>query len=104
MRPRLGRPDLSRYADRFDAPVAGPDAPLSVTWMGVATLLLDDGSSALMTDGFFSRPSLRQLAVGKVAPSAARGRGGVHPGAPPLRPRDGLRSCRGPYRRPAGRG
>src|SRR6201996_7968019 len=72
MRPRLGRPDLSRYADRFDAPVAGPDAPLSATWMGVATLLLDDGTSALMTDGYFSRPGLAQVAAGKVAPSPAR--------------------------------
>lgn len=40
--------------------------------MGVATLLLDDGSSALMTDGYFSRPGLAAVAVGKVAPSAPR--------------------------------
>ena len=40
--------------------------------MGVATLLLDDGSSALMTDGYFSRPSLAQVAAGKVSPSPAR--------------------------------
>ncbi len=72
MRLKFGRPDLARYADRFDAPVAEPDAPLSVTWLGVATLLLDDGSSALMTDGFFSRPGLTQVAAGKLAPSAAR--------------------------------
>lgn len=72
MRLKLGRPDISRYSDRFSVPVAAPDAPLSVTWMGVATLLLDDGSSALMTDGYFSRPSLARVATGKVAPSAAR--------------------------------
>jgi L-ascorbate metabolism protein UlaG (beta-lactamase superfamily) len=72
MRPRLGRPDLAQYADRFDVPVAGPDAALSATWMGVATLLLDDGSSALMTDGYFSRPSLARVAAGKVSPSPAR--------------------------------
>jgi L-ascorbate metabolism protein UlaG (beta-lactamase superfamily) len=69
---RLGRPDLARYSDRFDVPAAQPDSPLSVTWLGVTTLLLDDGSSALMTDGFFSRPSLAQLTAGKVSPSAAR--------------------------------
>jgi L-ascorbate metabolism protein UlaG (beta-lactamase superfamily) len=40
--------------------------------MGVATLLLDDGSCALMTDGFFSRPSLTQVATGKLSPSPAR--------------------------------
>ena len=72
MRPKLGRPDLARYAHRFDVPAAGPDAPLSATWMGVATLLLDDGSSALLTDGYFSRPSLARVAAGKVAPSPAR--------------------------------
>ncbi|OBG46450.1 MBL fold metallo-hydrolase [Mycobacterium alsense] len=72
MRLKPGRPDIARYADRFDAPVAAPDAPLSATWMGVATLLLDDGSSALMTDGYFSRPSLARVAAGTVAPSPAR--------------------------------
>jgi L-ascorbate metabolism protein UlaG (beta-lactamase superfamily) len=71
MRLKLGRPDIARFADRFDAPAAEPDA-LAVTWMGVATLLIDDGSSALMTDGYFSRPSLAKVAAGKVAPSPAR--------------------------------
>ncbi|BBZ50745.1 hypothetical protein MHEI_24620 [Mycobacterium heidelbergense] len=68
---RLGRPDLARHSHRFDVPAAEADA-LSVTWMGVATLLLDDGSSALMTDGYFSRPGLTRVAAGRVAPSAAR--------------------------------
>jgi L-ascorbate metabolism protein UlaG (beta-lactamase superfamily) len=72
MRLKLGRPDIARYSDRFDVPAAEPDAPLSVTWMGVATLLLDDGSSALMTDGYFSRPSLAQIAAGKLSPLPAR--------------------------------
>ena len=77
MRLKLGRPDLARYSDRFDVPAAGPDAPLSVTWMGVATLLLDDGTSALLTDGYFSRPSLARVAAGRVAPSPARVDGGL---------------------------
>jgi L-ascorbate metabolism protein UlaG (beta-lactamase superfamily) len=68
---RLSRPDITRYSNRLNVPAAQADTPLSVTWLGVATLLLDDGSSALMTDGFFSRPGLAQLA-GKVAPSVAR--------------------------------
>jgi L-ascorbate metabolism protein UlaG (beta-lactamase superfamily) len=53
-------------------PVADSGAPLTVTWLGVSTLLIDDGSSALMTDGFFSRPSLARVGLGKVAPSPAR--------------------------------
>jgi len=72
MRLKLGRPDLGRYSDRFDVPVAESGAPLSVTWIGVTTLLLDDGSSALLTDGYFSRPGLAQLAFGKVSPAADR--------------------------------
>jgi L-ascorbate metabolism protein UlaG (beta-lactamase superfamily) len=72
MRLKRGRPDLARYSDRFDVPAAEPDAPLSAIWMGVATLLLDDGSSALMTDGYFSRPNLARVAAGKLSPSPAR--------------------------------
>jgi hypothetical protein len=56
MRVKFGRPDLADYADRFDVPAATPQAPLTVTWLGVTTLLIDDGESALMTDGFFTRP------------------------------------------------
>lgn len=71
MRLKLGRPDIARYADRFDAPPAEPDS-LSVLWMGVATLLVDDGSSALLTDGYFSRPGMARVAAGRVAPAPAR--------------------------------
>lgn len=72
MRLRLGRPDIARYFDRFDVPAATAGAGLSATWMGVATLLINDGSSALLTDGYFSRPSLPRVAAAKVAPSPAR--------------------------------
>jgi L-ascorbate metabolism protein UlaG (beta-lactamase superfamily) len=72
MRLRLGRPDVGRYSHRFTVPAAESGAPLTVTWLGVSTLLLDDGSSTLMTDGYFSRPSLTQVALGKVSPSPAR--------------------------------
>lgn len=58
MRLRLGRPDIGRYAGRFTLPAADCSAPLSVTWLGVSTLLVDDGTSALLTDGFFSRPGM----------------------------------------------
>ncbi|WIM86330.1 MBL fold metallo-hydrolase [Candidatus Mycobacterium wuenschmannii] len=72
MRLRPGRPDLAKQAHRFTVPVADSDSPLTATWLGVSTLLLDDGSSAVMTDGFFSRPSLARVGVGKLAPSPAR--------------------------------
>ncbi len=72
MRLKPGRPNLADYAGFFDAPAAGPGAPLTVTWAGVTTLLVDDGSSALMTDGYFSRPGLAAVGLGRIAPSAAR--------------------------------
>jgi L-ascorbate metabolism protein UlaG (beta-lactamase superfamily) len=72
MRLKLGRPKLDDYRDFFDAPAAAADAPLTVTWAGVSTLLVDDGDSALMTDGFFSRPSLAAVASRKLSPSQPR--------------------------------
>jgi L-ascorbate metabolism protein UlaG (beta-lactamase superfamily) len=72
MRLKPGRPDLGQYADRFSVPAPTAGTPLSVTWLGVATLLIDDGSAALMTDGYFSRPGLLQIATGKVSPSEPR--------------------------------
>jgi L-ascorbate metabolism protein UlaG (beta-lactamase superfamily) len=43
-----------------------------VTWAGVTTLLIDDGESAVMTDGFFSRPSLFEVGLRRLSPSAPR--------------------------------
>lgn len=70
MRLKLGRPDVSQYADRFDVPPA--EGGLGVTFLGVSTLLIDDGASAVMTDGFFSRPRLLDVALRRIAPNAAR--------------------------------
>lgn len=70
MRLKLGRPDLAQYAHLFDVPAANGD--FAVTFLGVSTLLLDDGESAVMTDGFFSRPSLAKVGLSKIAPDQAR--------------------------------
>lgn len=72
MRLKLGRPDLSRYQELFDVPVAEPDSALSITWLGVSTLLVDDGTTAILTDGFFSRPSLVEVGLRRLAPSESR--------------------------------
>jgi L-ascorbate metabolism protein UlaG (beta-lactamase superfamily) len=40
---------------------AGPEpgsGALSATWLGVTTVLIDDGETQILIDGFFSRPSL----------------------------------------------
>jgi len=62
------RPDLAAYRG-LALPAAGP-APgaVQVTFLGVSTVLLSDGETALLTDGFFSRPGLWDTLVGRVAP------------------------------------
>ena len=72
----LSRPNLSAYETYYlpPGPEPVPDAEaaassVTVTWLGVSTLLIDDGETALMTDGFFSRPSLVSgIFGGKIAP------------------------------------
>jgi len=57
---------LWAWNDRPDLAATGlPEAELAtaaggvrVTWLGVTTLLFDDGETRLLTDGFFSRPGL----------------------------------------------
>ncbi|KUI41251.1 MBL fold metallo-hydrolase [Mycobacterium sp. IS-1590] len=72
MRLKLGRPNLTDYENYFDTPTATPSTPVTVTWAGVTTLLIDDGESALLTDGFFSRPSLRDVGFRRLSPSEPR--------------------------------
>ncbi|MBX7448322.1 MBL fold metallo-hydrolase [Mycolicibacterium sp. 3033] len=72
MRLKLGRPDLAAYADRFDVPVATSTSPVTVAWAGVTTLLVDDGQSAVLTDGFFTRPGMLAVATRPLRPSRSR--------------------------------
>ncbi|GAA3653849.1 MBL fold metallo-hydrolase [Nocardioides ginsengisoli] len=72
MRARLGRPDIGRYADRFGLPAPRSASDLGVTFLGVASLLVDDGDSAILTDGFFSRPSLSRVLLGRLSPDVRR--------------------------------
>ena len=50
---RYSYPDLTAY-QRYVLPEAPPGTFPIVRWLGATTLLLDDGDTALMTDGFFS--------------------------------------------------
>ena len=64
----IARPTIAPYLS-----LALPAAPvnfsgLHVTFLGVASLLLDDGETAILTDGFFSRPPGREVFFGKIAP------------------------------------
>ena len=62
------RPSLAPYT-RYVLPAREPMPPgVSVTFLGVSTILIRDGETALLTDGFFSRPPLARVALGKVEP------------------------------------
>lgn len=56
------RPELESGA--WEDPVrgsAGTVDNVTVTWLGVTTLLFDDGETQILIDGFFSRPSLGDI-------------------------------------------
>lgn len=72
MRLRLGRPSLAAWAGRFDLPAPPEPGRLGATWAGVSTILIDDGESGLLIDGFFSRPSLIAVALGRISPDPAQ--------------------------------
>jgi L-ascorbate metabolism protein UlaG (beta-lactamase superfamily) len=46
--------------------------PLRATFLGVSTILLADDETAIMTDGFFSRPALARVLMGRIRPDARR--------------------------------
>ncbi|RNL65313.1 MBL fold metallo-hydrolase [Nocardioides marmoriginsengisoli] len=71
MRLKLGRPAIADHCSRFDVPESDGTG-LRVTFLGVSTLLLDDGTSAILTDGFFSRPGLLSVGLGRIAPNEDR--------------------------------
>ncbi|MHC8391718.1 MBL fold metallo-hydrolase [Pseudomonas sp. MDT2-39-1] len=54
---------------RSSAPAAGA---LTARFMGVSTLMLSDGNTSIMTDGFFSRPGFLRVALGWIGPDRSR--------------------------------
>lgn len=67
------RPSLEPY-QHLTLPTntgAAPAGRLRVRFAGVSTLVFDDGETAWISDGFFSRPALGAL-LGRIAPDAAR--------------------------------
>ena len=65
-RPSLDDIDWSPYP-AYEAKVGA----VTATWLGVSTVLFDDGETQILIDGFFSRPSLRQLVLGTAVRSDA---------------------------------
>ncbi|MGQ3073165.1 MAG: MBL fold metallo-hydrolase [Ferrovibrionaceae bacterium] len=61
-------PDLAAYVDRQMPPAPASPGRVSATFLGVTTVLFDDGETAILTDGFFSRPGPLKLLT-KVEPA-----------------------------------
>jgi L-ascorbate metabolism protein UlaG (beta-lactamase superfamily) len=67
-------PSLEPYAPLWLASAepapAGPR--VTVTFLGVTTLLISDGETSILTDGFFSRPGKLSAFLGRIAPDPER--------------------------------
>jgi L-ascorbate metabolism protein UlaG (beta-lactamase superfamily) len=66
---------LDDYKDYLLPAISGAEAGkknLNVMFIGVATLLFDDGETAIMTDGYFTRPDLQSVRTTKIKPDHER--------------------------------
>ncbi len=71
-RPDLSATGLPVAAANGGREAASPSADVRVTWLGVTTLLFDDGETRILTDGFFSRPGPLDVALDRpVAPDGS---------------------------------
>jgi L-ascorbate metabolism protein UlaG (beta-lactamase superfamily) len=66
------RPSLDPYRNYFMPSAPGEARALRVTFLGVSTLLFDDGETAILVDGFFSRPGAVHSLVGHIEPDVER--------------------------------
>ena len=65
-------PSLEPHRSLFLTPQTAPQKPhLAITFVGTSTVLVSDGVTTIMTDGFFTRPGLSTLLFGKIAPDQA---------------------------------
>ena len=65
------RPSLAAY-DGLRLEAAAPAAgALRVTFLGVATLLFEDGDTSILVDGFFSRPGPLRVLAARISPDRA---------------------------------
>ena len=58
----LTKPSMSEIGIAYAQP-AEAGQTLTVTWFGVTTLLIDDGVTQILIDGYFSRPGLLDIAL-----------------------------------------
>jgi len=57
------RPSMTEVGIPYAANAPETASGVTIKWFGVATLLIDDGETQIMTDGFFSRPGLIDIVM-----------------------------------------
>ncbi len=62
-------PDVAAYADRQMSSTGVTPGHMSATFLGNTTILFDDGETAILTDGFFTRPSVWKMLTGPITPN-----------------------------------
>ena len=68
----FGHPSLKNYQHLCIRPGASRGADIAITFMGVTTMLFDDGRTRLLSDGYFSRPSKFPAFLGSIGPDRGR--------------------------------
>lgn len=63
-------PSLNLYSEHILAPGDAQATGLRVTFLGVSTLLFDDGETAILTDGFFTRPGKLRTLFTRIKPDS----------------------------------
>ena len=66
------RPSIAPYASYPLTSVHAPPSRVVAQFLGTTTLLFGDGTTSIMSDGFFTRPSIWQMLTDKIAPDDAR--------------------------------
>jgi L-ascorbate metabolism protein UlaG (beta-lactamase superfamily) len=66
------RPSLEAHAERVLRSSGRPPGGVRITFLGVSTLLVEDGETAILTDGFFTRPGKLRTVLGRIAPDRDR--------------------------------
>ncbi|MGW2741271.1 MBL fold metallo-hydrolase [Streptomyces sp. NPDC001450] len=70
MRSLFGRPSLRPYQTFMQRSVLTPDG-LTARFLGTSSLVLSDGDTTLLCDGFVTRPGLLRVLLGRIAPDRA---------------------------------
>jgi L-ascorbate metabolism protein UlaG (beta-lactamase superfamily) len=62
---------LPSFATPLIASSRAPAGQIEARFMGVSTILFDDGTDQILVDGFFSRPGRLRTALGRIGPDDA---------------------------------